>query len=299
MKIIIHKLIIKTLSHGFFISLGVILMVSCTKVIDLNLPVPEDMIVVEGRIENGQAPFVMLTRNQPYFGGLDLNNYEQYFISGATVTVWTDSDTVVLDSLNFPLNDSISIPVYTTFSNFKGELNTTYYLKVEAEGKVLTSHTTIPQLNPLDSIWVVPHPIPDQYDSLVSLYARYDDPDTPGNYVRYFTKRNSEDFKPGRNSALNDKFINSLIFDFRLERGQYRSDEFDIETYGFFWKGDTVTVKWSAIDFSHYKFWITLEDEMNTSGPVSSNIVVDGNIEGGLGIWGGYAAAFQTIIIPE
>lgn len=290
---------ISKLTSWFIIAQFAAIMVSCTKEIDLKLPVPEDMIVVEGRIENDQAPFVMLTRNQPYFGGLDLNNYEQYFISGATVTVWTVDDTVILDPLNFPVNDSITIPVYTTFSGFEGELNTTYYLKVEAEGKILTSHTTIPQLNPLDSIWVVPHPIEDQYDSLVSIYARYNDPDTPGNYVRYFTQRNSEQFKPGINSVFDDKFINSLTFDFRVDRGQYRSDDFDIETYGFFWKGDTVTVKWSAIDFPHYKFWITLEDEMNTSGPVSSNVVIDGNIEGGLGIWGGYASAFQTIIIPE
>lgn len=299
MKIINQKSYIINLKKWFFVSLISIFISSCTKEINLNLPVPEDMIVVEGRIENDQAPFVMLTRNQPYFGGLDLNNYEQYFISGAKVTVWTPGDTVVLDELNFPVNNSITIPVYTTFSGFVGELNKTYFLKVEAEGKTLTAHTLIPQLNPLDSVWVVPHPIPEQYDSLVSIYVRYSDPDTPGNYVRYFTSRNSEEFKPGLNSVFDDKFINSQTFDFRLERGQYRSDDFDIETYGFFWKGDIVIIKWCAVEFPHYKFWHTLEDEMNSGGPVAPHLVVEGNIEGGLGIWGGYAASFHTITIPE
>ena len=45
---------------------------SCRKEIDINLPNNEESIVVQGAIEQGFPPYVILTRNQGYFETIDM-----------------------------------------------------------------------------------------------------------------------------------------------------------------------------------------------------------------------------------
>ncbi|NNF02092.1 MAG: DUF4249 family protein [Bacteroidia bacterium] len=83
-----------------------------------------------------------------------------------------------------------------------------------------------------------------------------------------------------------------------LERGQSSADEIDFDTYGYFWRGDTVTLRWMNIDKAHYDFWNTLENDAGDN-PFSSPVQIKSNIQGGLGVWGGYNNTFGTIIIPK
>ena len=46
-----------------------LLLISCQEEITLDLPNSQDKIVVEGSIENGFPPIVILTKNQGYFDG--------------------------------------------------------------------------------------------------------------------------------------------------------------------------------------------------------------------------------------
>ncbi|MCY1535045.1 hypothetical protein D9M68_704340 [compost metagenome] len=76
-------------------------------------------------------------------------------------------------------------------------------------------------------------------------------------------------------------------------------DTFNFMTYSYFERGDTVTVKWSAIDRTTYTFWQTLEFSIGTTGnPFSTPIKVGSNVSNGaLGIWAGYSSAYKTLII--
>ena len=49
-----------------FFSLIVLLMTSCEREIDIDLPNSENLIVVEGSIEVGKAPIVLVTRNRGF-----------------------------------------------------------------------------------------------------------------------------------------------------------------------------------------------------------------------------------------
>jgi hypothetical protein len=86
-----------------------------------------------------------------------------------------------------------------------------------------------------------------------------------------------------------------------LPAGFRKADTIDRETFGYFYKGDTVVVKWSSIDKKTYEFWNTLEFSYGTTGnPFSSPVEVNGNISNGaLGVWAGYGNAFDTLIIPR
>jgi hypothetical protein len=303
--------------------------VSCNQVIELDLPLPEDSIVVEGYIENGIPPYVLLTRSTPFFGGLSLTDISQYFINGAFVKVYNETDTVQLIELclqdlppsvqaqaaaafGYNVTDSTAdipnICIYTvpnfinyylgdTAGVFVGQFKTSYNLLIEVEGQTLTASTYIP--DELDiTLSIRPHDDPTK-DSLVSVRVTYDDPDTTGNFLRYFTKRNDEPFYTALSgSVYDDNVISGQTVTLPVERGQSKNQDIDRTTYGYFWKGDTVQVRFSAISKSHYDFWHTLENDGGDS-PFSSPITIKTNITGGLGIWGGYGSHTETIIIPE
>jgi hypothetical protein len=286
------------------------------------LPAPEPKLVVEGNIEPGQPPIVLLTRNIPFFGTIDLNDLDAFQVHDADMEMIVDGAgeplveyclselppellPLAAELLGVSEEELSDLPfdicLYTVDflggSTTVGEVGKRYRISAAADGMSIESVTTIPNLIPMDSIWWEPHPDPET-DTLVRLWVRYTDPDTLGNFTRYFTKRNSEPFYPGVNSVFDDLFINGQQFDFTLDRGQSRNDGFE-EDYGYFKRGDTVILKWCAIDGPHFDFWSTLEFDANTAGPFSSATVVNTNIEGGLGIWGGYGASYDTLFIAE
>lgn len=132
------------------------------------------------------------------------------------------------------------------------------------------------------------------------LQVRFKDVPGEANYARYFTKRNSEPFYPGYfASVFNDSFLEGQAVEFALPRGQDRNDTINNDTYSYFWHGDTIEVKWCSIDRPHYDFWTTLESDQNNQGnPFGMPTRIMSNVEGGLGIWGGYGASYSKLIVP-
>lgn len=300
---------------------------SCTANISIPLPPGEERIVVEGYIENGLPPVVVLSRSQPYFGDVGPGSITAAFVRNATVTVSDGSRTIVLIEVaasalppelrdllrtTFGLDlrvliDSLGFEFYfytPADFTFVGEVGKHYSLDVQAEGKRLTAVTTLPPPNPVDSLIVTPHPEPEKYDTLYSLSVRYSDPPGVRNFVRYFTRRNSEPFYPGFfNSVLDDasRFaVDGQTFNFPIERGWNRADDPDDDLYIYFVAGDTVTLRWAAVDEAHHGFWASLEfDRASVGNPFASPIVIRSNIQGGLGIWGGYSTSYHTVVLPQ
>ena len=58
--------------------------------------------------------------------------------------------------------------------------------------------------------------------------------------------------------------------------------------------GDSVLIKWTTIDEAHFDFWNTLEFSNANQGPFSSYTRLQSNINGGLGIWGGYSVSYYS-----
>ena len=191
-----------------------------------------------------------------------------------------------------------------TFFDFEpeiiGEYGKTYTMNITtAEGENLFAQTSIPNPAPLDSVWYEPHNDP-QNDTLWRVYMQINDPDTLGNYYRYYTQQNDEPLYPGLNSVFDDLLLNGLSLPVPIDRAQPQGLEFDFVSYGYFKTGDTVTVRWDAIDQQTYTFWADLERLANSAGPFSSSTKVNFNIEGGIGIWAGYAiSSNETFVIEE
>jgi hypothetical protein len=271
---------------------------SCTKDISINLPPAEERLVVEGHISTGQPPYVLLSKNSDFYSTFYLDSIASFYVHDAVVIVSDGSNTDTLTELSFD-TAGVTVSAYVGFGII-GQEEKTYTLTVYAEGKTLTAVTTIPKANPLDSIWWQPAntDIPD--DTLIRLVCRYSDPVQPGNHVRYFTKVNSEPFYPGYYSTFSDDLVNGTTFNFSLDRGVNRADSNLFDDYGLFHRGDTIAVGWYGIDKAQYDFWRTLESEINGQGnPFATPVFVQGNINGGLGIWGGYAPTYKSLIVPK
>ena len=280
------------------ISFGI---VSCEKNVTVEIPQKEEAIVVEGYIETGEFPYIILSKTLPFFGQINTNDVFENLIPGATVFI----------------NNGTQIDTLSSFSGFyfstqmRGEVGKTYKLTILANGKTLTAVTNIPNPVKLDSVW---WKVNGTRDSLGFAWAHLSDPDTIGNTYRWLAQRinrytygpNAGEVKdsifiaPIGGSVFEDKFINGRSFDISFPRGSLnfsdKSDDNNDERF-YFKRGDTIVVKFSAIDRSHFQFWRSEETQVGNNGnPFGSPAPVTGNINGGLGIWGGYSTTFDTII---
>ncbi|MEX0967590.1 MAG: DUF4249 domain-containing protein [Bacteroidia bacterium] len=269
----------------------------CEQEIELDLPEAEEQLVVEGHIENDRPPYLILTRSSEIFEPISLSDVEEFFVHGAKITVNDGSRTVELQEITID-SAGLQVSVYTTF-DMTGESGRTYTLTIEAEGKTLTATTTIPHLLPLDSVWYEPHPEPEA-DTLVRLMAQYSDPPETNDQVRYFTSRNGRNFWPAFNSVYEDVLINGMTVPVPIDRGLDRTNSVNWVVYPYFSRGDSIVLKWASIDRPHFDFWQGLEFQVSNSGNPFGNITrINGNIVGGLGIWGGYGALYYTVVVPE
>lgn len=298
---------------------------ACQKEIEVKIPEADPKIVVDGKIEPGVPPYVILTRNMPYFAPTDINTVQNSFIHNAVITVSDGINTVALteycsqsvpDSLlplvsAFTGLDSASLQtfnycLYTTFDPLMfGQFGKSYTLKVVVDGKTYTSTTAILPAIPLDTLWCRYEKLNVDGDSLGFIWAHLTEPGNEYNAYRWLAKRNTKDFSfiapPG--AASNDKYYNGESFDFAYSRGAVqnsRAVDDNNEERGYFKQGDTVVVKFCTIDHAVYSFYRSLDIVINNDGnpfaspsSVESNVGPKGEV---LGIWAGYGVSTHTVI---
>ncbi len=282
--------------------LVVIFFAACEKDVTLKLDDAAPLLVVDGQIEDGQPPIVVLTKSLGYFSKIDAQTLAGTFVRNAEVFVSNGGTTHKLKEYTTQIVPGVtgyfySNDVLNPTTAFLGELNKTYTLRVVAEGKEYTSTTRIPtNAITLDSIFTRPAPLnPDT--SKRTLQLRSTDPAGLGNFGRYFTKKNSGPFLPGENSVFDDQVIDGSTFTVQLPQGIDRNDPPKADS-NFFRRGDTITLKYCNIPQSAYVFWSTWEFAFQGIGnPFAQPNKVLGNISNGaLGAFCGYAVKYKKII---
>ena len=288
---------------------------ACEKDIDVSLSEGEKQLVVEGVIESGQAPYVVLTKSIGFFDKIDLNKVE--FVKGALLRVDDLTSGKGINLREYSIDSLVggqtfSFTVYApdfndpNASNFKGEFDHIYKLTINYDGREHVATTKIPRSAGLDSLWL--DPVVGKENEYAILRARYKDPDTSGNCVRILTKRQSmvkdgfpEDFFEPFSAVYDDNIINGLEVNLSLDMGFDRnrpSDSIDFQYVRYVKKGDTVTVQWSAIDKPVYRFYETLAfAEGSVGNPFASPTKVQSNVSNkAVGVWAGYGHYYFTII---
>ena len=307
------------------LALAALLTTACERDVDVEVPPIEPMVVVEGTIEPGQPPFILVSWSQGFFDPIDIEAFNSYFIHDAEVRVNGEIMTEVCtdalpDSLLPILSEATGIALENLFAlNFcvysnpitnpeavMGEIGGTYNLEVTVGENYLTSQTFIPDTVPLDDLWYETWA---NTDSLGLIWAEHTDPDTLGNGYRWYAKRINS--RPGTDdpkdfnyhaplgSAFDDEFFNGTTFEFGFGRGRPQNStapEDNNEEAGFFKEGDTVVVKWCSITPEAARSIRSLEQQIGSTGnPFASPANITSNIEGGLGFWIGYGVTYDTL----
>ncbi len=285
---------------------GILILIGCEKDITVDLPQADTLIVVQGSIEPGQPPLVILTYTSGYFDPADANAIANSYVRDAQVKMVFGTDTIPLEMyctadltpeqlliasqfLGLPPETVIALNIclYTSLTpQALGSVGKTYTLIVDKDEHHLRAVTKLNSPIPIDSLWFAP-PSGNASDSLGFIYGKMTDPDSLGNAYRWSTKRISHypqwitsdinlrgqqkdfSFTNPIPSVYDDEFFNGLTFEFAYYRGQIPfSSKFDDAgtERGFYKRGDTVIVRGSSIDMNVFKFFKSYEDQLANQG---------------------------------
>jgi hypothetical protein len=283
---------------------------ACERDVTVDLPLPTEKIVVDGFIEEGDVAHVALTRNFPFFQpfeGLNISDpssLEKFLVLDAKVYV---SNGDIEEELNLVLDQTKFPPVFYRGNNIIGEVNKTYFLRIEVGEETFTSRTLIRPAVPLDSI-VFRRTTPT--DTLGTGLLYFQDPPEVGNIYRLFLKRQGyPNFRPHPfASTIDDQIYNGQYLSYPVNRPNPVPSEFinfdelsekDLLELYLFKVGDTITAKFCQIDREAYNFIRTYELAAGTSGnPFANPTTVQSNIVGNnvLGGWIGYGVHIHQTI---
>ena len=286
MKKLIFNLVLYTILY-----LGAL---SCSEDINLPLQEPDDKIVIDGWIDNGQFSRVLLTRNSPYFSSIDSASIRSLVLTRAKVTV---SDGEKSEILILRRNNDYFPPYIYEGNEIVGDTGKIYTITAEYGGKTAWANTTIPPSVSLDTAFFLLEP---GSDSLGMIFVRFTDPQEAKNYYRIMTKRIGKDrrYYSMMMMGLDDAFFNGKEFGFSISRGP--ESFLSTQSNKYFNIGDSVSIRFCTIDKDHYDFWKSFQNEvMNVSNPFASSLsVINSPVQGdGLGIWGGYGVSYYTLKI--
>ena len=282
-----------------------LLLSACEKNINFNLKNSEDLLVVDANIENSRPPVVVLTKSLSFYSTVNPALLLNSFVHNAQITMFNGTFTHKLKEYARTIGAGITVYSYSIDSTnlstaFLGAFNTSYTLKITSEGKDYTATTTIPPLTKkADSMWWKKASFTKDTNDVV-IMVRSTDPPGLGNYIRYFTKKNSGPFLPGENSVFDDQVIDNTTYQAQVDPGVDRNNRVSFDS-NYFKRGDTVTIKLCNIDRATYTFWSTWEFAYQSIGnPFAQPNKVLGNISNGaLGAFYGYAVFYKTLVIPK
>lgn len=263
-------------------------------------PEGEETLVIEGWIDEGKYPVVMVTTSVPTETGYQaIDDQKSHLGRWARVEV-SDGETSVLLT---GMTDENYFPSYiytcTSVSGYiKGEVGKTYTLKVDLNGYHATASTTIPESVPLDTIEVTPSADnPGKY----SLKGSFSNPEGSERYYRMFVRTEGEDdsYVPSFMGCMEGKNLgNPAIVDIMKGQSVFNDSGWEWNP-ALFNPGDKVHVRFCNMDRASFDFWKSFEKIAALSRvplfPVTYNPPY--NIQGGIGCWCGYGASEYTIEI--
>src|SRR3954464_15148363 len=114
---------------------ALVLLAGCERAVDFKLDDVTPSLVVEGVIENGTPPTVILSTSTAYFSQLDLTTLTNSFVHNAEVYVSNGTLTHKLKEYTRPIAPGLSYFYYSIDSAnlataFVGELNRNYSLRI-------------------------------------------------------------------------------------------------------------------------------------------------------------------------
>ncbi len=251
-------------------------------------------LIVEGWIEEGGFPVVILTRSLSVSTEYQsIDSLSDYIVRWAKVTVSDGEDSVVLtgkyDKGYFP-------PYIYTTSRIRGKAGNTYHLTAEYRDMRATAQTTIPNTPGRCSFRVERC---EDSDTLFQIRVRLVDNPQEKNYYQLFTRvgTNTKQYQASYLGSIDDEVLGKET-DVMVFRG-HQLKEKDYNPY--FLLDDTVSVKLSQVDETSFRIWDSYIKMQSLSSNMffSTSSDIETNIIGGYGYWCGYDAVTDYIVVRD
>ncbi len=257
------------------------ILVSCEKVIHLDLNSAETRVVIEGNITPGAGPYEVVIRTSgDYYTAEGIMP-----ISGAQVIISDDFGT--FDTLEEKLEG-----VYLT-SKIVGESDRTYSLNVVYEDNSYSGSELLPIKVTIDSLGYdeIPKnagPPPEEPENKVyNIYCYFHDPVETENYYRFTVLINGEEEenRRGNYNVTNDQLFNGQHIKYALWYVEAAPQ-------------DTITIVMDNIGFNTYEYFRTLNDALSSGGMGGTpyNPITNLNNDA-LGYFGAYARDNSNIVL--
>ena len=305
-----------------FSILLLLILFSCTKAVKIDIPGYKEQLVVDGNIEVGGHPIVILSKSANIYSESNITAYINSFVQDANVKVVVDNDTFQLDyilttdlpvssqkklaeMLRIEWEDLLQLPIRVYSSSILiAQQEKSYELVINYQGKKYYGNTYLPAPTPLESLYWKLEPETIEYGY---SWARLHDP--AGQYDAYKwevkrinTKSDGQPldqiFKKGFGAYTDDHYFDGLTFDFYYENSLKRKDSTHLLQYKRYYRiGDSVVVKFSKMDKKTFDFFDKKSAQMESSdNPFATPINIPTNITGGaLGIWAGFTPWYDTL----
>lgn len=261
---------------------------------DFDLRNEESRLVVEGWIEDGGYPVVIVSRS------LAVSTEQQqmadlgdYIVRWAKVTVSDGTESVVLtgkyDKGYFP-------PYIYTTGRMRGEAGKQYTVSVEYGDYYATAKTTIPAVPEYCTFRVEPC---EYSNTLYQIKATFRDNPAEKNYYQLFSRvgTTSRQYLASYLGSLDDAVLGTTT-----EVSVYRGQQLELDDYTpYYTADDTVSVKLAHIDETSFRVWDSYTKTLSLSNIMflSTSSDMESNIVGGYGYWCGYGAVTDYIVIRD
>ncbi len=249
--------------------------ISCTKIIDIDLNKTAPQIVIEGIITDIRGIYeVKITRTVNFS---DPNAYPAV----------RDAEVTITDNLGNTEKLTEAKPGIYQTKNLRGVAGRRYSLKVIIDGKTYTATSTMPRLVRLEGIEIFESSFQDgSSQKLYDVIPQYQDPADVDNYYFFNQYYNGQKDK-GFFNAKNDNFTNGLP---NAEPIFYGS-EFKLKSK------DSLKVEMFGIDKSVYDYFFSMSQLTSEEAGTPVNPI--SNILGGaLGYFSAQTVQSKTVVIP-
>lgn len=252
----------------------------------------ETYLVVEGWIESGGAPVVMVSETIGINSGALISPKDMIEHVGkwAKVSVSDGEKTVMLTGMA----DAEYFPPYIfTTNSIRGEVGKTYTLQVEYKDYKATAETTIPRPVPIDTLYIREV----AKDSTCILMCGFRDPKQEDNFYRIVAKAQGQDSNyhsctlTTTTDVVMEGYSEIPVFNISRLMGYGSKPNIKLE--------EEIWMKLYTMDETSFNYWSGFEimKDYNMVGLNMNINAIRGNMNGALGYWSGYGVDGEKSIL--
>ena len=268
----------------------------CCEDTDPTLTSPSEIpLVVEGWIEEGALPIVMVTHAVDLT--VDTASFDGFVEKWCRVSV-EDTGSGERYFLTGRINNDYTPSFIFTHTRLRGQAGHTYRLMVETDDTVAVAEATLSPAPAIDSLTICKTA---GSDSLYSIQAYSSGVESDGDY-KFFARAidtESRYYPTFLGTFHGSDYSASQGWNItRGTRAQYSDDDTTFSHH--FRSGERVMVKLCTIDPAVYTFWHSYDSNVSLSANLFFTFTDNcrGNIDGALGYWAAYGTSVRSITIP-